>query len=269
MIKRTTVAGGFYPQDKQELHTQITNYFNNAKPSQQTKRLFALIAPHAGYMYSGQTAANIYKITQQYQYTTAIIIAPSHHNNHIDFFIGDYNEYETPLGNLQVNTELTQRLLAYPEFRSDRGIDTREHSLEVQLPFLCYINPNIKIVPIIFAKQTKENAQKLAEYLSTIYSEDTLIIVSTDLSHFHSASTAEHKDSLLIENIKDFEIEGLYRNLANRSCEACGYGGILTLLYIARTMQGVEIDDVSYTHSGKVTNDNSQVVGYLSCGFYG
>jgi len=268
MIKKTTVAGGFYPQDRQELHTQLTSYFNKAKPTQQAKRLFALIAPHAGYMYSGQTAANIYKIAQQYAYKTAIVIAPSHHYNHIDFFIGDYSEYETPLGNLQVNTELTQKLLTNPEFRSDKGIDAREHSLEVQLPFLHYINPEIKLVPIIFAKQTVENAQKLAEYLSTIYTEDTLIVVSTDLSHFHSASTAEQKDGLLIECIKDLDIEGLYRNLANRSCEACGYGGILALLYMARAMQGVEVGDVSYTHSGKVTGDNSQVVGYLACGFY-
>jgi len=268
MIKKNTVAGGFYPQDTQELHTQLANYFNNTKPTQQAKRLFALIAPHAGYMYSGQTAANIYAIAKNHKYQTAIVIAPSHHYNHIDYFIGDYSEFQTPLGNLQVNTELTKKLLEHPEFRSDKGIDAREHSLEVQLPFLYYINPEIKLVPIIFANQTIENAKKLAEYLSTIYNEDTLIVISTDLSHFHSASTAEHKDGLLIENIIDFDIDGLYRNLANRSCEACGFGGILTLLYMVREMQGVQVADVSYTHSGQVTQDNHRVVGYLSCGFY-
>jgi len=268
MIKRPVVAGSFYPNGASELTSMLDYFFTLGKPSSQTKRLFGMIVPHAGYIYSGATAANMYQIAEKYSYKNAIIIAPSHHCNHIDFFIGDYAKYETPLGAVPTNRQMIEKLLTHPEFSYDNRIDSREHALEVQLPFIAYALPNVSIVPIIFCRQNLENAVKLSKFLQEIYADDTLIIISTDLSHFHDARTAERIDDQLIVHIKNMDIPALYTDIAHRNCEACGFGGVLTLLQMAKNASEAEIDDIIYTHSGKVSGDNHSVVGYVSCGVY-
>jgi hypothetical protein len=169
---------------------------------------------------------------------------------------------------MKTNKEKVTQLLSKQGFHFDERVDTREHSLEVQLPFLYYINPDIKLIPIIFCKQNLENAKILSKNIQEIIDDDTLLIISTDLSHFHNASRAEVIDNNLIELFTKNDINGLYDSLANRRCEACGFGGLLTLMYLIQSMSNVCIDHLYYTHSGKVSGDNSGVVGYFSCGVY-
>jgi len=261
MIKQSVVSGAFYPDDSKELKQMIDLFFLNAESTKELKP-FAVIVPHAGYVYSGQTAAHVYKIVQQFTYNDAIIIAPSHHANHINYFIGDYEGYETPFGELKTNLIKIKHLLKNQEFKFDRVVDLKEHSLEVQLPFLHYINPEIKLIPIIFCQQNLPNAKKLSRYLNEIIDKDTLLIISTDLSHYHPAKIAEEKDLKLIDFIKNEDINGFYKAIANRECEACGFGGLLTLLHMMELFPHSHIDNSFYTHSGKAYGDNSRVVGY-------
>ena len=267
MIKKPVVSGSFYPDDKNDLINILDTVVK--KPDILNKnKLFAIISPHAGYSYSGQTAGAIYGEAKRFKYKNAIIIAPSHYHNSCDFFIGNYSSYQIPLGNLSTNRDNIQKLIAKPGFSFMTSIDAKEHSLETQLPFLYYINPEIKITPIIFVRQNLLNAKRLADYLLEYLDDETLLVVSTDLSHFHDANKAEAMDSMLIDFIKNNDTDGLFVGISNKVIEACGFGGILTLMFINRALNNVQIDNLTYTHSGNVTNNNDSVVGYFSCGFY-
>ena len=263
MIKQTVVSGTFYPDNAVELKAMLDLFFSKVSDAPITSKPYGVIVPHAGYVYSGQVAANIYYLIKKYDYKTAVIIAPSHHTNHITYFVGDYDGYETPFGTLKTNKEVVQKLLKNQEFKFDPIVDLREHALEVQLPFLHYLNPEIKIVPIIFCRQNIQNAQKLSGFLSGIMDTDSLVVISTDLSHFHHAKKAEEIDQKLIDYTLNMNIDGLNNALIYRECEACGFGGILTLLYMMQSKPNAKIDHVCYTHSGKISGDNSRVVGYF------
>ena len=271
MVKKTVIAGTFYPKEAPALTKMLDKFFRKAEEKiyePKEKKLFAIIAPHAGYVFSGQIAANIYNVVKQYQFKNAVIIAPSHYSNCCDFFIGKYDTYETPIGEIKTNKNMISKLMSKKGFAFDQSVDLREHSLEIHFPFLRYIHPEIKVVPIIFVKQGAVNAKILSDYLKDILDDDTLLIISTDLSHFHKAAIAETKDKVLIECVRKFDPEALQENLSSKKAEACGYGGLLTLLHLINTYEGVEIDNIQYTHSGYVSQDFKQVVGYLSCGFY-
>ena len=271
MIKKPIIEGTFYPKEKQRLVKMLDEFFQKAEENKfevKAKKLFAIIAPHAGYVFSGQTAVNIYQMVKKYEYKTAIIVAPSHYSTVCEFFVGNYEAIETPFGLMQTNQEMIKKLLSKKDFCFDPSVDLREHSLDIHLPILHYIDPDIKVVPILFVKQSNANAKILCDYLKDLINDDTLLIISTDLSHYYKSTVAKQKDSLLIENIKNFDLESLKVNLSKRKVEACGFGGILTLLELLKSYDNVEIDHLSYTHSGMTTNDHKQVVGYLSCGFY-
>jgi len=271
MIKQSIVAGTFYPKEKAALVKVLGDFFEKAKGTNhlhEHKRLFAIVVPHAGYVFSGQTAADIYSIAMKYDYKNAVIVTPSHYSNNIDFFVGKYDAYETPLGITYTNKEMVNKLLSKKGFYFDQMVDLREHSLDVHIPFLQYINPMLQILPIIFVKQNISNAKLLSGILKEFLNNETLLIISTDLSHFHKSTVAEEKDKLLIENIRNFDLEALLENLAQNKIEACGIGGIMTLLHLLKSYESVEIGNIKYTHSGYTSKDFKQVVGYFSCGFY-
>ena len=269
MIKKPVVSGIFYPNNESKLKSMLNSYFENCQHDRTIeKKLVAIISPHAGYLYSGQTAAHSFHLAKKHDFKTAIIIAPAHSNVSGDFFIGDYEEYETPLGNLKTDRFSIEKLLDIHGFSYDTKTDLKEHSLETQLPFLYHINPNVKIIPIIIKKQSFENARKLAIILNDLYTEDSLIVISNDLSHFHNAQEAEKMDKLFIEYIINKDINCIERDLISRKIEACGYGGILTLLHFIKNIDNVSVTNDSYTHSGYVSKDFNSVVGYFGCGVY-
>jgi hypothetical protein len=272
MIKKTVVAGSFYPDDPNILQQMLQGFFTQAEKDSVApppdKKLYTIISPHAGYIYSGQSAAYIYMVASHYSYTKAVIISPSHRCQHLDFFVGDYEAYETPLGAIKTCRDSINHLLSKPDCRFDDFVDTREHSLEVQLPFLKFIFPEILIVPIIFCRQSIDNAAKLMSYIHEILDPQTLIVISTDLSHFHDALTAEKIDSLLIDSLKKNEYISLNDHLIKRKCEACGFGGILTAMMLSEKFPATQMDCFRYTHSGMACGDNKSVVGYLSCGYF-
>ena len=221
-------------------------------------------------MYSGQTAAYAYNIIKDKNYETVIVISPSHSEYFPGISVFDGDAYETPLGILEVDKELSEKLLTDDGmiFKGYEG-HRREHALEVQLPFLQSVLEDFKVVPVVMGDQSKMNVDTLARKLTETTDDDTLIVASSDLSHFHSKSQADKLDSIVEKRVREFDFDALQDDLQNQVCEACGGGPIVVLMKAANLKNFNHSAVLHRSDSGDVTGDNREVVGYLSAVVYG
>ncbi len=266
-IRKAVVAGAFYPGEAGMLRKQVENYLSRVQIKYNYKNALGIISPHAGYVYSGQCAAYGFKAIARKDFDLAVIIAPSHRVGGYRFSVGDYDDYETPLGIISVHEEYVREILDFPDFEFRPAAHISEHSLEVQLPFLQVIKPDAKIVPVILGNQNGENSLILAEILSKVFKhrlDKTVFIISSDLSHYYDSETAAKKDNLLAEDFQKSLISKMEQDMHNGKIEACGFGGILFLMHLAHKLKYEKVEILKYTHSGFINNDFSQVVGYLS-----
>ncbi len=267
MIKKPEIAGAFYPGNPTVLQNQINKFLRNAPVKKKYKEILGIISPHAGYTYSGQSAAFGFNAIKQKDFDLAVIIAPSHRFIGFEYSVGNWEAYETPLGQSIIHTELTEKLLEFDGFEFIPSAYDSENSLEVQIPFVQSIKPDAKIITIIIGNQSDENSSYLAQNLSEIFKDrldKTVFIASSDLSHYHNSKTAIKMDTELIDLLLKKDIDDLYKNIRARRIEACGYGPILTLMYMADMLEFDKIEKLNYTHSGEITYDNAHVVGYFS-----
>jgi AmmeMemoRadiSam system protein B len=235
--------------------------------------IIGLVCPHAGYIYSGQVAACSYKQVEGKKYESVFIIAPSHS----EFF--DFNSvfngraYRTPLGIVEVDTERAGRLAGNGAYKnyirlSDSG-HGREHSLEVQLPFLQTVFENFKIVPVIMGSQDKKNIESLGNAIGdTFKGENILIIASTDLSHYHDYNTAAALDSSVIDYINSFEAVRFADAVMSDGVEMCGGGPVAAAMIASKILGANSSKVLCYKNSGDTGGDRAAVVGYLSAAFY-
>lgn len=269
-IRKAAAAGMFYPGGKEELFLMTDSLIAEAEADEEQNKIFGLIAPHAGYIYSGPTAARAYALLKGNAYKKIIIIGPSHFEYFPGISIYDGEAYQTPFGIVPIDKDLRDKLLNRSEiiFESVRG-HSKEHSIETQLPFLQVVLENeFAIVPIILGDQKREFVFNLADSISGIIDDETLIVVSSDLSHYHNKEEAYLLDDIAARNIETFDYESLQSSLERRSCEACGGGGIAALLKIASDKGKSKIKITDRSDSGQTSGDNSQVVGYLSAVIY-
>lgn len=270
--KEANVAGMFYPDDPVELRGLIDSLMNNVSIDlSDVSDILGVIAPHAGYVYSGQGAAYSYMALRENDFDLAVIIAPSHQFADFYFSLGNYEYYNTPLGSIKVEGELVSKLLEDERFVFYPYAHSREHSIEVQLPFLQVIRPETTILPILIGRQFDSSSQYLSDTLINVIGErldKTVFIISSDLSHYHSSTIAEKMDLQLAEAIEKLDVEKFSSLIKLRESEACGYGAIMTLLHMAQRLVFPHVKRLYYTHSGEVSHDYSQVVGYLSSLFY-
>ena len=268
-IREPQVAGMFYPSSKIELEKAITVFFNEVKVEQDYEEIGGIISPHAGYVYSGKTAATAYKSLIGKSYDNVIVISPSHREYFTGISIYNGDSYKTPLGEISLNKELSDKLISDSEiiFQGEEG-HSNEHALEVQLPFLQMVFSNFKLLPIVIGDQRKEFVDELAESLTKIIDEKTLLVASSDLSHFYSKYKADILDSKVIEHINDFNSEELQKDLETKKCEACGGGAIVALLKSLKLKKFYKSKVVAHSDSGDITGDDSGVVGYLSAVIY-
>jgi AmmeMemoRadiSam system protein B/AmmeMemoRadiSam system protein A len=273
--RKPAVAGQFYPGDPVTLSRQITDFFKNAKKEPVPGKIIALIAPHAGYMYSGQVAAHAFKLLEGLSYETVVVISPSH----IAYFQGAsvYNggAYETPLGVIPMDTSVGGEMADANErvFLSTKGhgfVGMRgEHALEVELPFLQVVLGKFKLVPIVIGDQDWATCEALAEALiKTLKGKSVLIVASSDLSHFHPYDEAVKLDNIVIEHVDSFDPEGLFSDLAAGTCEACGGSPIASTMLAAKGLGANKAKVLKYANSGDVTGDRSGVVGYMAAVIY-
>ncbi len=271
-IRNTVVAGTFYPGNKEDLKNMIEGFLDNARvPVNSAKNILGIISPHAGYMFSGQAAAYCFQAIKDKDFSYAVIIAPSHQFANFAYSVGDFDAYETPLGNVEVDQPLVKELLSDPKFTFHAQAHLMEHSLEVQLPFLRTIKPEAKIIPIILGNQSLSNSRNLANTLAAKFSDKldkTLFIISTDLSHYYDSGKAQKIDNLTTDVIEAMDEEQLWNLIKINKCEACGFGGVMTLISLGRILGYNRAKTLIYTHSGETGGDNSQVVGYLSSMIY-
>ena len=271
MNRNPVVAGSFYPGDSSILKNMINDYLQKAIIKDDQRDILGVISPHAGYVYSGQCAAFSFKALKKKNFDLAVIIAPSHRFADFDFSLGDYDEYLTPLGGVKVAKKIVNELKNKFNMRTSHYAHNIEHSLEVQLPFLQQIKPDAKIIPILLGEQNPENSKQLAEILSEYFKDrldSTIFIISSDLSHYYNSDIATKMDTRIAENLENLDINKMEEDLQQGKIEACGMGGILTLLYLAKQLNYTGITNLDYRNSGEVSGDYEQVVGYLSSCVY-
>ncbi|MEW5796564.1 MAG: AmmeMemoRadiSam system protein B [Candidatus Zixiibacteriota bacterium] len=270
-VRKPAVAGQFYPGEAGALVKTIAGFFSTAKKASLSGRPLALIAPHAGYPYSGKVAATAYKLLEGEAYDTVVIVSPSH----MVFFKGSSvyvgDGYETPLGTVETDKELAQRIasihpLVYASAQGHATGATRgEHSLEVHLPFLQVALGRFKMVGIVMGEQEEESIKALGEVLASALKErNCLMVASTDLSHFHSQKEANQLDGAVRKAIEAYDPDKLMRVLARGDGEACGGGPVAAVMTAAKRLGSRELKFLEYATSGETTGDFSEVVGYLS-----
>jgi len=267
------VAGSFYPSDKTELITELQNYFAHAiKPS--NKFVNAIIAPHAGYIYSGQVAASAYnQIDTTQHFETIFIIGSSHILYYDGVSIYNKGNFITPLGTVPVDIPLATKIIKSSNiFDTTVDAHSADHCIEVQLPFLQYkFNYPFKIVPIIIGGDNKEICSKLAKILKPYFTTKKLFVISSDFSHYPSYNDAIAVDkntaSAILTNNPDKLIKTLKQN-AQKGVPAlqtslCGWTSVLTMLYLTENIKNVAYHLVDYKNSGDVAaGDKNRVVGY-------
>ena len=259
-VREPVVAGQFYPSDKRKLRTGVHGFLEQVKPAGLKGDLRALIVPHAGYVYSGQVAAYGFKQIKQ-KYSRAFILA-SNHNAHSGPFrvsVAGVDFYKTPLGLVKVSS-VAQELLADPLFTYVPAAHAT-HVIEVELPFLQTINPDIEIVPIVTGSLSEQDTKKVAALISRYLDNESLLVISSDLSHYHPYNDAVLLDKSCIKALaaKDSRLFS--------ACEACGLPAAKILMQIA-TERGWQGAVLNYRNSGDVSGDKTRVVGYSSIAFY-
>ena len=264
----SAVSGSFYSSDKKELSQQVTELLSGAKSSSLVDT-HTLIVPHAGYVFSASTAAIAYK-TLQKKYKTIFLIGSSHHVALKGASIYTKGEYQTPLGDIKMNQEIISFLMKNPLFEYAKDAHTKEHTLEVQLPFLQTIyKDDLNIVPIIIGTTEIQTIKELAKILKPYFeNRDNLFIISTDLSHFPNYEDANKVDKRTLNAIvKNSPKEFLHTLKENASTQgvatsACGWSSLLTLLQMTQEAD-YRYELLEYKNSGDTEyGDKKRVVGY-------
>lgn len=254
-IRKTVVAGSFYPNSKEEVLDYI-NQFNSVevdvKPYDNIK---AIIVPHAGYVYSGFTANLAYRLASTQNKKRVIIIGPSHRAYLTGASVALYDEYETPLGNLPIDLEYSKKLIEKYDFLEFNVECEFEHSTETQAPFIKNYFSDVSIIEIVYGDCSYKKLSKVIdEFLAD---DENLVVISTDLSHFYSLDEANALDSICLEAIDKKDIK-LFD-----SCEACGKIGVKAIIDVAIN-KNFDTKLLHYCTSADVSNDKSRVVGYTS-----
>jgi hypothetical protein len=279
-VRPAGVAGGFYPADPKELTQMMDGLLSRNTVAPVEGPLVALICPHAGYAFTGPVAAACFAQLQGRKYARVVVIAPSHHVAFPFTSVYDGDAYSTPLGDIPVDKDFCARLakLSSSIKLSDRGhakeTEYAEHALEVQLPWLQRMLGTFKLVPIIMGEQNYGNERALGRSLAKVLLAEppevraqTLILVSSDLSHYHPYDYANNVDHQTLQAIVDWDYLSLSRNFAMwergvQTWEACGGGPIVAGMIAAEGLGATHAQLLKYANSGDATGDKSKVVGY-------
>jgi AmmeMemoRadiSam system protein B len=270
-VRKPAVSGMFYAGTAKELERQIEWCYKHelgpgAIPQVNSKgirEIVAIVVPHAGYYYSGPIAAHAYsKLAEDGIFDTAVILGPNHTGYGYPVSLWAGVSWNTPLGEVEINKELTQRLLG-DVLKVDETAHINEHSVEVQLPWLQHLYKKVKIIPISMLAQDIETARAVGKAISQA-GDNLIIIASSDFTHYEPHSVAVEKDASVIEAIVTLDEEELYKRCKNLNCTMCGYGPVASAIVAAKEMKAQKAGLLKYATSGDTSGDFSQVVGYSS-----
>jgi AmmeMemoRadiSam system protein B len=265
IIRPAAVAGTWYPGTAATLAAAVEAHLT-AAPDDVDGEVLALIAPHAGLMYSGPVAARAYKLIARRAFDVAVIVGPSHFVGFDGVAVHASGGFDTPFGLAPIDAACAAALMrATPVVREYPPAHRREHSVEMQLPFLRYVAPSLPIVPLVMGRQTAVTVQALADGLTdALRGRRVLLVASTDLSHYHDASEAARLDAVVIEHVSRLDPDGLQHALDVFPDHACGGGPTVAVMRAARALGARDAVVLRYADSGDVSGDKSAVVGYLA-----
>jgi hypothetical protein len=269
-VRKSVIAGSWYPGVPSVLRRDIEIFFNAVPDLVLPGEILGLIAPHAGYVYSGQIAANAYKLIRGNKYDVVIVIGPSHRVAFNGVSVFSRGGYETPLGLVPVAEEFAQKIKNLSKITADiPEAHRQEHSVEIQIPFLQVALGEFSFVPLVMGNQDMDTCQELAGAIyETVRGKKILIVGRSDLSHFYNYNTAKKMDAVALGYLKNGDAAGLLQAMGNGTVEACGGGPMAVTILVARMMEADKAHLLKYANSGDVTGDKSSVVGYASAVYY-
>jgi AmmeMemoRadiSam system protein B len=267
-IRTAAVAGSWYPGTARAITAEVDRYLEAAGEVTAPGRLIALVSPHAGLRYSGPVAAYGYGLLRDRSPLTVVLVGPSHRAAFGGVAVHAHGAWETPLGQAPVDAPLAEALLgAGKGFVEDALVHRDEHSLEMQMPFLQRVVPDLRVVPAMMGTQSRQEVDALAEALAKALAgrEDVVMVASSDLSHFHPADVANREDAVVVEQVSHFDADALMRRLEEHQNVACGGGPVVAVMKAARALGADQATVLKYADSGDVEEgDKGRVVGYLS-----
>jgi AmmeMemoRadiSam system protein B/AmmeMemoRadiSam system protein A len=258
-VRQPAVAGSFYPNDPQALRSMVRQFLDRAPQGHRPP--CALVAPHAGYIYSGYTAACAYRSLARAAPAKPLrvfLLSPSHRVALHGISVGNYGAYRTPLGDVPVDQAVVERLAVLPDVSRDPAAHQHEHALEVHLPFLQETVQHLQLVPIIFGRISGGH---LADMLAQVWQPEDLLLASTDLSHYYPYEEARRLDSQAVAALAALDPQAMSKT------EACGNSGVCAVLELARRRQWRSVL-ADYRTSGDTAGAKDRVVGYVSYLFY-
>jgi len=265
------VSGMFYPDSPSSLEAMIDDFLTKAETRTISGKIVGLIVPHAGYVYSGQVAANAYKQIEGMNFDTVVMAGVSHRAAVRGASVYSSGSYRTPLGDVEIDDDLAGKLMEQNGiFSFEPRVHAMEHSLEVQVPFLQRVLSDFKIVPILMGYWSKAVCSAVSDTLAqVIEGRNVLLLASTDMSHYHPYDIACEMDEAALISIREMNTAQLMDDLESKKCELCGAAPVLTVLMTAKKLEADGIEILKYANSGDVTGDRSDgVVGYFSAAIY-
>jgi MEMO1 family protein len=275
-VRTPAVAGMFYPRSSEELKSSIRNCFlhkygpGKMPPTTEDKKIIGVICPHAGYDYSGSIAANSYYAISSQQPELVIIIGPNHWGIGQDIATMKEGTWQTPLGYVEIDSQYATEINKICKLiEIDSFSHTRDHCLEVQLPFLQEIfSHKFKILPLILIDQSNHATREIGKAIAKIAKiKKTMIIGSSDFTHYEPNDFAHVQDKSLIETVVSLDVDKFYKILQEKQVSACGYGAIASTMIACKELGATKGILNKYATSGDITGDKSSVVGYASIVF--
>jgi AmmeMemoRadiSam system protein B/AmmeMemoRadiSam system protein A len=271
VVKAPNVAGAFYPSEPEVLKNEVDNFIKRAEYQNIKGELIALISPHAGYQFSGQVAGYAYRNLQDRPVKTVILIGPAHYFPFKGISVYKEGFFRTPLGDVEIDKKVSGLLIKEEmDVSFIQEAFEKEHSLEVQLPFLQRVLKGFRVVPLLVGTPTERSLQHVISVLTELLRKqrDILIIASSDLSHYHTYEEARKMDMMFIDATLRLAIEELQGLLSRGEVEACGAWPVIITMAVARNLGATEGILYKYANSGDITGDTRRVVGYGAIGLY-
>ncbi len=267
--RKPAVAGSFYPSNPQRLGVMIDSFLAEAGGAASGENVVGVISPHAGYVYSGPVAAHAFhRIPAGTE--LVIVLAPSHRARFNGAAILEEGVFETPLGDVAIDAEIGSRLRGRDYFGPIKEAHELEHSLEVQVPFLQKVLKSFTLVPIIVGTVDIAVCRGIAEGIHAVLAGEKrkyAVVISTDLSHYHSYEAARTLDKRFSDALSTFDEKKVEDVISSGKAEACGEGPVLAGMVLCRLLGAKNVEILKYANSGDTAGSKDQVVGYLAAAF--
>jgi AmmeMemoRadiSam system protein B len=262
------IAGQWYPGNKDRLNSSVAGYMQVATTPDLDGEVVALIAPHAGHIYSGPVAGHAFAVVRGLSPDLVAVISPLHQPYHQALLTSGHDAYHTPLGDIPIDKQVVQALSEQLENDIGFGLEAirndGEHSLEIELPFLqVALSGEFSLLPVMLRDQTSRLARALGKALAGVLRDrSALMVASTDLSHFYSQKKANALDGEILKRVEAFDPDGILQAESEGKGYACGRGAMAAVLWAARDLGADSVKVLNYATSGDITGDYSRVVGY-------